>query len=228
MKKLSILAVAALLTMSSMSAFAADKATSREKGAKPADSPGWLIIEEDFWTPLVYEPLISLDSIRYHYRRNEETAAANQIDKAVSWLKLAESHAMPITKDKLTAAVDELTTVAKDLRAGNVTGAAEIDGSLARVATALSEWHYYKAKEAWGKDEAQDAGRDLVLAAEYLQHAANSAHYEFGPDTTEVVSMLYEHGKLKKESTRFDHNTLGLHLQAIETAIKDLSVALKK
>ena len=39
----------------------------KEKGAKPAPSPGWIIIEEDFWAPLVYEPLFSLDSIRMHF-----------------------------------------------------------------------------------------------------------------------------------------------------------------
>lgn len=229
MKRLSVLALAALLAASSFTANADEaKTAAKEKGAKPATSPGWIIIEEDFWTPLVYEPLFSLDNIRMHYRRGEEKAAANEIDKAISWLKLAEGHAMPVTKEKLTAAVTELTTVSKDLRSGNLTAAAGMDASLARAATALSDWHYYKAKESWGKDETQDAGHNLAMAAQYLQHAANSAHYQFGPDTTETVTKLYEHGKLKSESTHYDHNKLGQHLQEIEKAINDLSVALKK
>ncbi len=228
MKKLSALGLVAMLAISGMNVFAADsKTASKEKGAKPAASPGWIVVEEDVWTPLRFEPLYALDSIRYHFRRNEEMAAANQIDKAVSWLKLAASHALPITQEKLTASAKELTTVAKDLRAGKITAAAAMDGSLARAASALSEWHFYKSKEAWAKDEGQDAGRDLAMAAQYLQHAANSAHYQFGPDTTEVVTKLYEHGKLKSESTHYDHDALGRDLQSIETAINDLSVALK-
>lgn len=233
MKKLSALALAGMMSVSSLSAHAADTTQTKTEStkpaaAKPASSPGWLVIEEDFFFPLRFEPIMSLDSIRYHYRRGEEIAAANQIDKAVSWLKLAEGHAMPITKEKLTSAFSELTTVAKDLRAGNVTDAAKMDAALARTAHALGEWHYYKAKESWGKDEAQDAGRDLAMAAQYMQHAANSAHYQFGPDTTKVTTTLYEHGKLKSEKVHYDHNTLGMHLQQIEKGLNDLAVALKK
>ncbi len=125
----------------------AGSATKAKQEAKPAASPGWLIIEEDFFVPLRFEPLYSLDSIRYHYRRNEEKSAANEIDKAASWLKLAAGHAMPITKEKLTTAERELTALAKDLRAGSITSAANLDGSLAKAASALAEWHYFKAKE---------------------------------------------------------------------------------
>jgi hypothetical protein len=228
MKKMLAIALAGVIVVSGLSVRAADDVSkTKEKGAKPAASPGWIIIEEDVWTPLRFEPLLSLDSIRYHYRRGEEIAAANQIDKAVSWLKLAAGHAMPITEEKLTTAIGELTAVAKDLRSGSTVAAANMDASLARAATALSEWHYYKAKESWGKDETQDAGRNLEMAAHYLQNAANSAHYEFGPDVTEVTTKLYEHGKLNSETVHYDHDTLGMHLQSIERAINDLSVALK-
>jgi hypothetical protein len=205
-----------------------DTAAVAKKGERPVASPGWVIVEEDFWFPLRFEPLYSLDSARYHYRRREEKAAANEIDKTVSWLKLAAAHAMPITKEKLTAAMDELTTVAKDLRAGNITAAERLDASLARAAHALADWHYYKAKESWGKNEEQDAGHNLELAAEYLQHAANSAHYQFGPDTQEVITKTYHDGKVTSESTHFDHNTLGLHLQAIEKAVKELGETMNK
>ena len=179
MKKFFTLALAGLLAASSLAVHADDSVSkTKEKGAKPAESPGWIIIEESVWTPLRFEPLVSLDSIRYHFRRSEETAAANQIDKAVSWLKLAESHAMPITKEKMTTAVGELESMSKDLRHGNTVAAASLDGSLAKAASALSEWHYYKAKESWGKNETQDAARDLEMAAHYLQYAANSAHLD--------------------------------------------------
>jgi hypothetical protein len=223
MKKI---AMCVLATLAAMPAFAADN--SKEKGAKPAASPGWLVIEEDFWTPLRYEPIVTLDAIRYHYRRSEEKAAANEIDKAVSWLKLAENHALPITKGKLTKAATELADVAKNLREGNITLAADMDGALGRAAQALGEWHFYKANEAWGKNEEQDAGRDLAMAAEYLQHAANSAHYEFGPDTTKVVTDFYKNVNWQSETTKFDHNTLGMHLEGIQKAIKELGEKLKK
>jgi hypothetical protein len=213
----------ALIAQMTVPAFAADT-----RGEKPAASPGWLIIEEDVWTPLRFEPLLSLDSIRYHYRRNEEKAAANQIDKAVGWLRLAACHAMPITKEKLTAAASELKTVASDLRSGEVTSAAAMDSALGRAAQALGEWHYFKAKESWGKNEEQDAGRDLAMAANYLQHAATSAHFQYGPDTSKVITDFYRHGWFEGETVKYDHNTLGQHLQSIEKAISELAKKMKQ
>ena len=201
---------------------------SKNSGEKPKQSPGWLVIEEDFWTPLRFEPLYSLDAIRYHYRRDQEKAAANEIDKAVSWLKLAAGHALPISKEKLTNAKTALEKLSKELRAGRIFDAATLDASLAKAAQALGEWHYYKAKESWGKNETQDAGEDLELAAQYLQHAANSAHYQFGPDSQKIMSATYHNGKKTSETVSYDHNRLGQHLQEVEKAVQALSNAMKK
>jgi hypothetical protein len=66
------------------------------------------------------------------------------------------------------------------------------------------------------------------MATQYLQHVANSAHYEFGPDTREVITKTYHDGKATSESMHFDHNTLGMHLQSIEKAVKALGETLNK
>jgi len=225
MKKMSMLLLVALVASPLL---ADDNAKTKDKGDKPDASPGWLIMESDFWFPLRYEPLYSLDSIRYHYRRDQEKAAANEIDKAASWLKLAAGHAMPITEEKLTTAKTELEKLSKDLRAGRTFDAAMLDSALGKAAHALGEWHYYKAKESWAKSETQDAGHNLELAAQYLQHAADSAHYEFGPDTEKVVTTTYRSGKKTGETVHYDHNELGRHLQGVENAVKELSEAMEK
>jgi hypothetical protein len=217
-----ILAIAALSTLLMLPATQAVASNRSKKGEKPAASPGWLIIDEDYWLPLRFEPLYTLDAVGYHYRRGEEKAAANEIEKAVSWLRIAEAHAMPITKGKLTKAADELTTVAKDLRGGRIVAASRMDGSMARAAQALAEWHYYNAKESCGKNEEAIAGEDLEMAALYLEHAATSAQLQFGPDTQEVLTEVYRNGKMRSETTTFDHNSLAMQLKAIEKAVKEL------
>jgi hypothetical protein len=203
------------------------KATAK-KGEKPAASPGWLVVEEGFWFPLRFEPLHALDNARYHNRRHEEKAAADELDKAVSWLNLAAGHGLPITADKLTGAANELRVFAKDLRSGKLNAAEQMDASLAKAAQALAEWHFYKAKESWGKSEEVDAGYDLEMAAHYLQHAADSAHHQFGPDTREVITRIYHDGKVASEAKTFDHNTLGMQLEAIEKAINELGKTMVK
>jgi len=219
---LAILAIAALSTLMLVPARRAVASDTTKKGEKPPASPGWMIIDEDFWYPLRFEPLYTLDAVGYRYRRGEEKAAANEIEKAVSWLRIAEGHAMPITKDKLGQAAEELTRVANDLRAGSTVAAARMDSSLANAAQALAEWHFYKAKESWGKSEERAAGNDLEMAALYLKHAANSAQFQFGPDTQKVLTEIYHDGKLTSEKTTVDHNTLAMHLKGVEKAVKEL------
>ncbi|BBO32271.1 hypothetical protein PLANPX_1883 [Lacipirellula parvula] len=175
-----------------------------------------------------FEPLRSLDMARSHYRRNEESAAANEIDKATSWLKLAESTASPADKEKLTSVASELSTLAKDIRSGDIVAAEKLDGELGKAAQALAGWHYSRAKDAQGKNNDADAGHDLELAAAYLQHAANSAHVEFGPDVQEVITRTYRHGKLTSESATVQHDNLGKDLQQIEKAIHDLGEQMVK
>lgn len=225
MRTFHLFCLAAFASVSSFTSASAE--TTKAKGKKPAASPGWLIIEEDAWEPLWYEPMYTFDDSRYHYRRREEKAAANKIDKAVSWLKLAEGHAEPITKEKLTAAAKDLEIVAKDLRSGSITSAAKMDAALAKAAAALSEWHYYKAHESYGKGEEKVAGHDLALAARYLQHAANSARYQFGSDTSDTITDYYDNGWWIGETKTYDHNTLGRDLQTIQKGIKDLGNAMK-
>lgn len=54
----------------------AEKPVVTEKTKEVQESP-WIIVEEDFWFPLRFEPLETLNTARYHYRRNEEKAAAS-------------------------------------------------------------------------------------------------------------------------------------------------------
>lgn len=195
---------------------------------KQNDAPHWVIVEEDFWFPLRFEPLESLDAARYQYRHNEEKAAASEIQKAISWLNLAASHAMPETKKELTTAASELKTVATDLEAGNLNGAERFENALRRASHALATWHYYRAKESWGKTEAEDAGHDLIMAAHYLQNAASSARFEFGPETQTVITDVFKNGKLMSSESHVEHDWILKDLEGVEGALKELGTTLKK
>ncbi|MCA9085309.1 MAG: hypothetical protein KDA81_14690 [Planctomycetaceae bacterium] len=223
-------AVASLLFASMTFMGMADTASAKAKsiGEKPADSPGWVVIEEDWWYPLRFDPVDAFDSASYHFRRNEETAAANEIDRAVTWLKYAAGHAMPITKEKLDAAVTDLKSLSGDLRSGNLADAARLDGALGRAAHVLAEWHFFKAKESYGKGEEGDAAQNLEAAVAHLQHAANSAHYQFGTDTITLFETIRRDGRTISETKTIDNNVLGKNIDEVEKAVKELAETLKK
>ncbi|MEZ6062134.1 MAG: hypothetical protein R3C19_17480 [Planctomycetaceae bacterium] len=223
-------AVASLLLASMASMAMADKDSTKAKtaGEKPADSPGWVVIEEDWWYPLRFDSVYALDSARYHFRRNEETAAANEIDRAVTWLKYAAGHAMPITREKLESAAADLKSLARNLRSGDLTDGARLDGALARASHALAEWHFFNAKENFGKSEEGYAAQNLEAAVAHLQHAANSAHYQFGADTITLFETIRRDGRTISETKTVDNNVLGKNIDEIEKAVKEMDETLKK
>lgn len=222
----------ALVTILSLAGSAA-QAEETTKPIAPAlaaknDSPVWTVIEEDFWLPLRFAPWESLDAARSNYRHSEEKNAAVEIQKAVGWLNLAAGHALPETQKHLKEAAAELKTVGKDLDEGSVLSANAFDSALAKASKALAEWHYYRAKETWGGSETQDAGKDLVLAAHYLQQAADSAHYQFGEDDQEVITKIWENGKLTTNTKDNVHNWVAKDIEGVEKALSELGKTLEK
>jgi hypothetical protein len=152
------------------------------KGAKPQASPGWIVVEEDFYYPWVYEPLNWFHNADMQYRQSEEKAAAVELRKCEAWLKFAASHALPITKKSLDAAAADLNSLANDLEKGKISSARNFDNVMAKANRALAEWHYFQADKQLAQGEEKDAAQNLQAAARYLKYAADSARYEYGDD----------------------------------------------
>jgi hypothetical protein len=55
-----------------------DKKADAPKGAKPAASPGWIIIEDTFWYPWRYEPLTWFENAEKNFRQKEEKGRSNR------------------------------------------------------------------------------------------------------------------------------------------------------
>jgi len=195
---------------------------------RSTDPDETVVIEENDWTPLRFEPLQALDSAEQHYRRQEESAAANELDKAVAWLRMASRHAEPSTQNSLVDAATELTKLAGDLRTADLGSGIDMRPALARAARALAEWHYYRSQQALGREDAQTAARDLHMAANYLEFAADSAHVEFGADTQNVVTRIYRDGRLESQTRAVDRNTIATDLEGIQKAIRQLSDSLAR
>ena len=195
---------------------------------KPDTKPQWTVVEEEFWYPLRYEPLYSLDAARSRFRINEEKSAAREIQKAAGWMSWASSHATPETKQHLLDSATELKAVAKELQSGSAYSAQKMDSALSRSAHSLANWHLTRAKSWWGNKEMKYAGDDLVLAANYLQQAANSAHIQFGPDAQQSITQVFENGKYLEDIKHTDHNWVAMNIEGVEGALREVATALKK
>ena len=219
----------ALAGMASI-AYSQEGSAARERAAAEASrtvEPEWPIVDEH-WLPLRFESATALDSARFHYRRNEEVAAANEIRKAISWIRLAADHALPITKEKLRAAETDLSALAKDVEAGNLSDAARLDASLARASQALAEYHFFEAKETFGSHQAAYAAQNLEAAVTHLEHAANSAHHQYGPETIGVFNEVLKHSNEATQKRLIDNEVLSKQMDGVEKAMKELADALRK
>ena len=68
----------------------------------------------------------------------------------------------------------------------------------------------------------------MILAAHYLQQAADTAHYEFGQDNQEVITKIWENGKLTTNTKETVHNWVAKDIEGVEKALRDLGKTLEK
>jgi len=227
MKTITKTLTSAILASTALAAAGAYADTSSVTTDKPVADPGWVVVQEDWFYPLRLESAEALNNARYLYRRDNERAAADEIRKAASWLTYASSHALDHTKQALVSARTDLLTLAEDLDTGKLADAARLDTALSHASSALAEWHYYRAREEFGRSDAIDAARDLEAAATNLENAAASAHFQYGPDTITVFDEVYRDGKLVSQDRTIDNDMLGKHLDGIQKAVEQMAITLK-
>lgn len=227
MKKFNMALTSVLLTST---AFAAASVTTGAKAAAAndvnSDLPRWVVVDDSWWYPLRMDSVDAVNNARYYYRRNNERAAADEVRKAASWLSYAADNALPETKEALLAARTNLLTLAEDLDTGKLAGAARLDKALAEASDALAEWHYYRARDEFGRHDSVSAAQDLEAAAGNLESAAASAHFQYGPDTITVFDDVYRNGRMVSDGKTIDNDVLGKDLDTIESAVKTMADAL--
>jgi len=227
MRKTSVLAIAALLGAGLSSACAAESSQAKgTKGDQPEASPGWVVVENEVWYPWRFEPMAWEHNARVHYRQHEEKAAASELRKAESWLKFARADALPETQKALDTAASDLHSLARDLDQGKVVKASRLDYALARADHALAQWHYFKARDQVARSEEADAALHLRTAARYLEHAATSARFEYGPETAEFFEDVDEYGRVIDETAVVEPDRLASNLTGLEREINKMATSL--
>jgi hypothetical protein len=202
------------------------KKTASDKGAKPAASPGWVVIEETWWDPFLYDFSTSLHSAREHYRAREEKAAAVEIDKAISWLTYAQSHAKKTTAEDLSTARDDLMDFSASLKSGKTVLAKKLDAAFANASIALARHHHFQSSKALAEGDLQSAGRYLTAAADLLRNAAQSANIEYGSEAIDIYDDYAPYG-FWDDTIVFEKSKLESNLTTIQRELERLASKLK-
>jgi len=133
---------------------------------------------------------------------------------------------MPQTKKALQEAAEELTTLAAQLEKGQLHNARYLDAAIAKASHALAEWHYFKAKDYLGQDDAKRAARHLQTAAQYLRAAADSANHEYGSEMMPVFESIDLYGNMIEEDI-VEPKLVSKDLTVIEQEINRMAERLK-
>ena len=227
MKKTSF-AVAILLVagMSSM-AFAGDgKKKTEGKGEKPKASPGWVVIEEDWSYPFLYDFSTALHKAREHYRAKEDRSASAEIDKAISWLEYAQAQAEKTTAEDLSTARLDLMDFSAALKSGKQVLAKNLDAAFAHASVALAMHHHFQSGKALAEGDLKKAGKHLMGAADLLRSAAQSANLEYGSAAVDIYDSYAPYGYWD-DTIAFEKSKLESDLTTVKTELEKLAAKLK-
>ena len=205
----------------------ATKSASAPKGEKPAASDGWIVVEEDFWYPFRYSLADAIHNAHVNFRTGRMDAASDEIQKAMSWMKLAKGMAAnKESEEDIDIAINDLRDLSMFLGKGQVVQASVMNKTLARAANALAKHHKFHAVKSIAKEDMTLAARHLNAAAFNIREAAHCANHEYGNNVVEVVDD-YGAGYFD-ETAVVEKNKLEQALDAISSEIGTLEKKVMK
>lgn len=200
--------------------------TATKPAEKPKVAPGWVVIEEDWWYPLRNEFANSLHQARVLYRAGQEEAAAGEIEKAIAWLKYAQTHADLATQEDLAMARAALEDFASQLKMGKPVRALQLESAFTDASAALAKHHHFLANKALAEDDLKTAGRHLMSAVDHLRDAARSANVEVGSEIVEVYDHYSPFG-FWDESVELEKSYLAANLESVDGELQKLTTKLE-
>jgi hypothetical protein len=136
------------------------------------------VTDVTIWYPVSEEPQRHFGSALDAYLKKDYQAAATEIRKATSYVRLEAGRATSEAKHALESSVAELDTLAASVEKGAVKEEKALVKAFTNANHALALAHRVKAAESWASKEYDKAGYELKAAAHGLESAAGWAGAE--------------------------------------------------
>ena len=148
----------------------------------------WLVTDVTTWYPVAEEPQRHFGSALDAYVKKDYHAAAIEILKATSYLRLEAGRATSEAQQALETSVAELDTLAASLEKETVKDEKTLVTAFTHSHYALSLAHRAKAAESWTRKEYDKVGYEFKAAAHALESAAGWVGAEAKTGATAVVA----------------------------------------
>jgi hypothetical protein len=143
-----------------------------DQGARTDIDRRWLVAPVTVWFPAEEAPQRHFTDAVASFAKRDYKAAAADIRKANSYLRLASDRATGEAREELVGSIAQLDRLAASVESGAEQGEDSMTMAFAKANHALSLAHRFKAMEAWMRSEYHESGHELEAAAHELRNAA--------------------------------------------------------
>ena len=132
----------------------------------------WLVTDVATWYPVAEEPQRHFGAALEAYAKKDFKAAATEVRKAASYVRLEAARAVGDVKKGLDTANADLEKTAATLDKGALTVQHDMEKTFASADHALSLAHRARAAESWARKSYDQVGYELKAAAHGLESGA--------------------------------------------------------
>ena len=200
----------------------ADLDKALDKAARADMERRWLVTDVTTWYPVSEEPQRHFGSATEAYVKKDYQAAATEIRKATSYLRLEAGRATSEAKQALETSVAELDTLAASVEKGAVKDEKALVTAFTHANHALALAHRVKAAESWAWKEYDKAGYELKAAAHGLESAASWAGAEAKTGAAAAVAETKVLGDKLASGATWTREEVAKGFEALGNAINTL------
>ena len=186
----------------------------------------WLVTDVTTWYPVAEEPQRHFGAAVEAYAKKDYKAAAAEVRKAASYIRLEAARATGDVKKGLDTANADLEKTAATLDKGALKAEKDLDKAFASANHALALAHRARAAESWARKAYDQAGYELKAAAHGLESAAawtgveaKGAASAAAADARAVGDKLAGGGVWAKDEVAKGFESLGAGLDKLGQAI---------
>ncbi len=143
-----------------------------DKAARADMERRWLVTDVTTWYPVSEQPQRHFTDAVAAYAGRDYKAAAADIRKGTSYLRLEGARASGDARHELHGSIVQLEKLAASVEKGGVNEGHSMARAFAKANHALALEHRAKAAESWTRKEYDKAGYELKAAAHGLESAA--------------------------------------------------------
>lgn len=182
----------------------------------------WLAANVTTWYPVTEEPQRHFTNAAAHYARKDYKAAATDIRKATSYVRLEAGRATGEPRRELDRAVVQLDTLAASVEKGAVQDEHAMAQVLAHANHALALEHRSKAAESWVRKDYDKAGYELKAASFGLESAAGWAGEEAKAGASATVAEARALGDKLASGSAWTRDEVVKGIEALGQSIDEL------